>query len=624
MKTANLSDLVTRLGRGAEAPGPPDADLLGRFLADRDEGAFALIVRRHGPTVFGVCRRVTGDHHLAEDAFQAVFVILAAKAGSVRPRSALPAWLHGVAYRVALRARTVNDRRRRRETLAETLPEPAAAPPGEAEAADLARVVDEEIARLPDEQRIPVVLCELEGRPRHEAAARLGISEGTLSSRLARARKALADQLRQRGVALSTAGLTAALARLAPASVPGGLSAKALACAVAPGLVPASVATLSQGVLRLMFIQKLKVLTLTLAAALGLLASAMFVGGQLVAADPPAGATSTTVAVFGPLSPTPGQPAPKPAGKPLPQGPNRLLLWRDGTHALIDPDGKNEKKAAGDREKGDRERGAVGARLSPDGKTFAFLVKSKAGEGSPPTLHVRALDDKGPGTDLGAECQTFCWSPDGAEFACSDFTDTADPWEAPKATHFVLDVKTKEKKPLKLPADHLLTDWSRDGQYFLTMRVVRDKEKPQMRLYLMNRDGTEHKALTDEKQFSALGRLSPDGKRVLYRLLTLPKEKDKGQPKQELAVFDIPTGKAAAVGDTPLNGEIFGYCWSPDGKRIAYTWREVHEGKPEDVRAKETESFLVVCDPDGKNQKTIASEKGQGQWILTIGHVDWR
>src|SRR5437868_14692501 len=108
MKTANLSDLVVQFGRRSAPPGPLDAELLSRLLTDRDEQAFTLIVRRHGPLVLGVCRRVTGNHHLAEDAFQAVFVVLTAKAGSVRPRSALPAWLYGVAYRIALRVRTMS------------------------------------------------------------------------------------------------------------------------------------------------------------------------------------------------------------------------------------------------------------------------------------------------------------------------------------------------------------------------------------------------------------------------------------------------------------------------------------------------------------------------------------
>ena len=92
----------------------------------------------------------------------------------------------------------------------------------------------------------------------------------------------------------------------------------------------------------------------------------------------------------------------------------------------------------------------------------------------------------------------------------------------------------------------------------------------------------------------------------------------------EIIVIDVATRKVAKVDEVPLNANVQGYCWSPDGKKIAYSWRQLHEGKPEDVIDKETESFLVVCNPDGKNQKTIASEKGKGQWSITIGQVDWR
>jgi RNA polymerase sigma factor (sigma-70 family) len=213
MATAKFSDIVSSLGHRPPGSAAPDPDLLGRFLATRDEQAFALIVRRHGPMVFGVCRRVTGNYHLAEDAFQAVFVVLAAKAGTVRPRAALSAWLYGVAYRTALRARTVSDNRRRREALVETLPEVACQPLNPSEVADEAAVLDEEIARLPEHLRAAVVLCELEEQSRQEAAERLGIPEGTLSSRLASARKALAGRLRQRGVLLSAASLSGALAQ---------------------------------------------------------------------------------------------------------------------------------------------------------------------------------------------------------------------------------------------------------------------------------------------------------------------------------------------------------------------------------------------------------------------------
>ena len=619
MKTANLSDLVVRLGRRPAPPGPLDAELLGRFLADRDEQAFTLIVRRHGPRVLGVCRRVTGDHHLAEDAFQAVFVVLAAKAASVRPRSALPAWLYGVAYRTALRARTMSDRRRRREKPVGTVPEPAPRAVDEVEGADLAAALDEEIARLPEDQRAAVVLCELEGQSRQDAAARLGVSEGTLSSRLARARRALADRLRRRGVALTAAGLTAAFAQLASASVPGGLVSTAVACATGPGPVPAAVAALSHGVLRVMFVQKLKVLALALAAASGLLASAAFVGGQLAAADPPAAAAPPTVPV--------SAPAPKPAaGNPLPQGPNKLLLFRAGHLVLLDPDGKNEKRVTPERLTFYRD-----ARLSPDGKTVALvalpgvIAPGQPIRLDPQKLFIRALDEKGAGVDLEAECKMFAWSPDGSEIACNQFA------EGPKEqdtgiTHFVVNVRTKEKTPLKLPDGHFLNDWSRDGKCFLTTQFSVNKEQPkarQARLYLMNRDGTEHKALTDENQFCVDGRLSPDGKRVLYGLATHP-EGDRGEPKPELAVLDIATGKSAVVGNLPPKCVILGFCWAPDGTRIAYTWREVHAGKPEDLENKETKSHLVVCDPDGKNARTIATEKGASPSEVTIGRVDWR
>ena len=192
-------------------------------------------------------------------------------------------------------------------------------------------------------------------------------------------------------------------------------------------------------------------------------------------------------------------------------------------------------------------------------------------------------------------------------------------------THFIVNVKTKEKTPIKLPDGHFLFDWSRDGKFFLTTRFVANvkPEAGQARLYLMNRDGTEHKALTGEGQYPIDGRLSPDGTRVLHGLLTFPKGV-KGAPQYELVVLDIATGKSVQVGGIAPNSEVWAFCWSPDGKRIAYTWKERHEGKPEELEKKETKSHLVVCDPDGTNAKTIATETGSGLGAVTIGRVDWR
>ena len=141
---------------------------------------------------------------------------------------------------------------------------------------------------------------------------------------------------------------------------------------------------------------------------------------------------------------------------------------------------------------------------------------------------------------------------------------------------------------------------------------------PHAGVFLTNRDGTECKALTEKRvpagSYGLMGRLSPDGKRLLFKIVTPPKEKGK-LAKQELAVLDTATGKVTPVADVPINGEVWSYCWSPDGKQIAFAWSEVLEGKPEDLLDKEIESQVVVCEPDGKNAKSIVSEKGR---LITI------
>ncbi len=627
MPTAKLSGLVNHLGHsGPEAPGAAtDGELLTRFANTRDEAAFAELVRRHARLVFGVCRRVTGNHHLAEDAFQAVFVVLAAKAAVIRPPSAVAGWLYGVAYRTALRARTVADRRRRREASVGTVLTTES--PVSAEHSDAVAMLDEEIARLPENYRNPVVLCELEGHSRKEAARRLGIAEGTLSSRLAAARKALAERLRQRGIALSAAGLSAVFAQIATANPPAALTAKA-ATATAPELVPAPVAALSHGVIRIMFLDKLKTTGLFAAITLGMCTCAAFALAAGLPASPPPPLPPRPILATAADPPTPATVPAKADPKPLPKGPNKILLYHSDSLVLIDPDGKNEKQLP----RGSEEYHPTGAMLSPDGKQVAVLILEPLppDDGVPGAkrrmarLHVRGIDEKGPGTDFGV-CQMFSWSPDGSELVCGEFDDAGE-GKSLTSKHWIVNVKTKEKTELKIPADHIVTDWLRDGNRFLTTQVKNDPANPLARLYLMNRDGTEHKTLTGEKQFVLVGRMSPDGKRVLCMEATLPKDGKvaPGSAKRVLTTLDLTTGNLTPVADFPLNGEIQGYCWSPDGKRIAYAWREIHEGKPEDLIEKETESHLVVCDADGKNQKTIVTEKGKGQWHITIGQIDWR
>src|SRR5215471_16159577 len=159
-----------------------DGRLLDSFIARKDESAFAALVRRHGPMVLGVCRRVVGDYHDAEDAFQATFLVLASKAASLIVGQSLGSWLYQVAYNTARRAGIAGARRRRMERQMEELPQFEAAPPP---ARDWLPLLDRELSRLPEKYRSAIVLCDLEGKTRREAAGQLRIPEGTLSSRLA-------------------------------------------------------------------------------------------------------------------------------------------------------------------------------------------------------------------------------------------------------------------------------------------------------------------------------------------------------------------------------------------------------------------------------------------------------
>jgi len=260
-----LVDHIRQVALLAAGDHATDGRLLDQFINERDEAAFEALTRRHGPMVFGVCRRVIGNNHDAEDAFQATFLVLVRKAASVRPREAVGNWLHGVAYRTALEARARLARRRSREQQVVTMPQPHA--DAESSWHDLRPVLDQELTGLPDHYRLPVILCDLEGRARKQVARQLRIAEGTLSSRLATARKLLARRLRRRGVTLSIACLTSLLAQgTVSAAVPASLLVSttnvamlvAAGQAVASGTVPVKVAALTEGVLKMMFLTKLK------------------------------------------------------------------------------------------------------------------------------------------------------------------------------------------------------------------------------------------------------------------------------------------------------------------------------------------------------------------------------
>jgi RNA polymerase sigma factor (sigma-70 family) len=247
-----------------------DAELLGAFVARGDEASFEVLVWRHGGMVLRLCQRVLRDSHEAEDAFQATFLVFARKAGAIGKGEAVGGWLHRVACRVALRVRGRAVKRGTAAELADDLAAPEAA--DELLWRDLRPVLDEEIERLPEKFRAAVVLCYLQGHTTEEAAEQLGCPKGTVQSRLARGRERLQSRLARRGLALSAGWAVLVMSRSAGAAPPGLVCATleaALAFAAgeaAAGLVPASVAALTEGVLHAMFLTKLKVATAALLA----------------------------------------------------------------------------------------------------------------------------------------------------------------------------------------------------------------------------------------------------------------------------------------------------------------------------------------------------------------------
>jgi RNA polymerase sigma factor (sigma-70 family) len=251
-----------------------DGQLLEAFVACRDEVAVAALVRRHGPMVWGVCRRILRNHHHAEDAFQATFLVLVRKAASVRPRHLVGNWLHGVARRTALKARSALARRLSREKHMTELPEPEAVAETDLWR-ELGPLLDRELSRLSDKYRAPVVLCDLEGRSRKEVARELNIPEGTLSSRLTTARRLLARRLARHGLTVTAGTLAAVFTEKTPAAVPPSLASRTVknmnllaAGQATSGVVSAEVASLTQGVARAMLVSKIRsVVALTLIAA---------------------------------------------------------------------------------------------------------------------------------------------------------------------------------------------------------------------------------------------------------------------------------------------------------------------------------------------------------------------
>jgi RNA polymerase sigma-70 factor (ECF subfamily) len=253
-----------------------DGELLDRFVARREEAAFEALVRRHGPMVLGVCRRILRNEADAEDAFQATFLVLASRAPCVWPRATVGNWLHGVAHKTALRAKAMRLRRCTKEREAGAMPMQH---PPQAEREELLALLDQELSALPEKYRAALILCELEGKTIREAALQLRWPQGTVATRLARGRVLLARRLTRCALAVSGA-LLAQARESASAAVAARLvastarAATSVAAGQAAGAVTSTtVAALTEGMVKAMRLTKLK------AVAAVLLGFALLGGG---------------------------------------------------------------------------------------------------------------------------------------------------------------------------------------------------------------------------------------------------------------------------------------------------------------------------------------------------------
>lgn len=294
-----------------------DAELLRRFREDRDETAFAALLDRHGPMVLGLCRRLVGDAHLAEDIFQATFLTLSRKAASVRRPESLAAWLHGVAFRLALKARKARGQSGA-QSLSDT-PAEAPDPLQDLSARELLAIIDAELDRLPPTFRLPLIHCCLEGRSLEEAARLLGWTTGSVKGRLERGRAKLKSRLARRGMALpAVLGPTLFLTQSTALAAPLVQGTLALAAGAAPSAAVASLAAAAAGIITA---GKLKVLGAAVLAVGVVGAGFEFAAGPRRVGDEAGGrgVTASRPGDPGPAEPCGALPA-KAAEDPLPPG----------------------------------------------------------------------------------------------------------------------------------------------------------------------------------------------------------------------------------------------------------------------------------------------------------------
>ncbi len=578
---------VRKLLAGQDSHAAPDQVLLQRFVTGHEEAAFAALVQRYGPLVLGVCRRVLGHEQDAEDAFQATFLVLARRAGSIRKRDALSSWLYGVAYRIAAKARVRVARRRAEERRPPARP---AADSGDAVTwGELRIALDEELRRLPEKYRAPLVLCYLDGKTQDEAARQLGWTPGSVKGRLERGRLLLRGRLTRRGITLSAAllgavlGEQAASAAVVPALLAASTARAALAFAAgaeaAGAGVSAEVVALAEVGLKAAAGSHAKLGLVLLLGATAAVAGA----GALAWQGPAAKAPEARQEAASPPSPPEAvkEQPPEQArrrtdryGDPLPEGAVARLGTLRLRHAglsdfVLLPGGQTVLSAGGDRVlrywelatgrqvRAIRLQGTAGpgscVTLSPDGKT---LVAQDGG-----ALVIWDVDSgkqlkrlPGPKGEVGF----LFFSPDRSTLAVgrSDWRISFWDWEAGKEREVPLPFRPRPVVEFHRDSS-FHGSFSPDGKWF----VAGASSLEPLGVFEVA-TGREVHRLTCSALVSAV---SPDSR----RLAVVSFRNDKGGRETVVRLFDLASGKEVAQFPFGTEDPFFALAFSPDGKLLA-------------------------------------------------------